>query len=78
MSYQIRAFGQQVTLRRFATLEQVDAYAAGAYDLTDGPVTRDALGEWSVWRVDDGTAREVVGVGELLRRASQWRLPARG
>ena len=74
MTYEIRALGQQVTLRRFATLGEVDAYAAGAFDLTDGPLTRDTLAEWTVWRVDGDGASEVLARGEMLRRASGWGL----
>jgi hypothetical protein len=78
VSFEIRALGQQVTLRHFATLEEVDAYAAGAYDLTDRPNTRDTLETWAVWRVDDTEEREVVAAGQMLRRASAWGLPAKG
>jgi hypothetical protein len=71
--YEVRLPDGFAMERRFETLDEIYAYAAGAIDVSEYDSDRAAVGPWEVWRVDGDTANRVLGPGELLALADRWR-----
>jgi hypothetical protein len=59
--------------RRFETMDEVCAYAAGAIDVSEYDSDRPAVGPWEVWCIDGDTADRLLAAGELLALAARWR-----